>query len=82
MSERHADSAGVGVTVTAQSEFEVDTPYSVYINATGSPPTFEVVPFARYPGKKGPANQIFFAAGLPQGQHRVVVVNEGERLGQ
>lgn len=66
--------------ITAQESFEVDTPYSVYFNVS-APPDSSVVPFARYPGKAGPANQIFFAGDLPQGEHKVVVVNEGERLG-
>ena len=55
----------------------------MYFNET-LPPDDDTPPYARYnvTGGEGRGGTIFFAAALPDGQHRVLVVKEQGELGK
>nr|XP_031864145.1 uncharacterized protein CI109_000055 [Kwoniella shandongensis]KAA5531217.1 hypothetical protein CI109_000055 [Kwoniella shandongensis] len=57
----------------------VSSQYAVYLNSSSIPPSKDDKPFASYPGgTNGHGKLAFFANGLPQGQHRVLIVNEND----
>ncbi|KAK8858526.1 hypothetical protein IAR55_002753 [Kwoniella newhampshirensis] len=56
--------------------------YSIYLNSTTTPPGKTDKPFMSYPGSMNGQGELrFFANGLPQGEHRVAIVNANEALG-
>lgn len=73
---------GAGVSIRGPAAFNETSSWAVYFNET-SPPLGNIEPYARYnvTGGKGRGGTIFFAAALPDGEHRVLVVREQGELG-